>query len=642
MCRTKEKLINNKKGITVIALIVTVALLMILAGVVIGALKGDYGLISIAQKAKEKTEKAAKDEMDILELNFDLEPKYGYVSSNGQLSIKNGQIVNQQGQATVLRGMSAGNGRGIASLDAKYFNKEALSNVKNWGANVFRIPVDTALKYKGYASLTPEDREKMIQRVCEIADICIELDMYVIIDWHTLGENDPNNLKEDSKEFFTKIVNKYKDVPNVIYEICNEPYGVTWDVIKNYANEIIPVIRSVSSDSIIIVGTPNWSHDIGVVIGNELEYPNIAYTFHQYTYWMNMDDMRMLDKVVNNNIAVFVTEWGTAPFNKLDGFFLESSNLMVNYMKAHKISWCNWNMTDGAEALALVQNKKWNNSLNEDILSESGRYVKKLFQNVPMKDLPTMMERKEDYAFWQPTYRENISTVVVEDKIDEQKIKNAVNSWDISYMPGTKKVIAYVEWDRNEYGKYVLYIAGDGGVCASPDSHHLFSYFVNLKNVDVSKLNTSSVFCMSAMFDGCLILEEVNLRSFDTYNVEQMSYMFNRCEKLKKIDLSSFNTTNLKVMDKMFSECYELTNVDLSSFDTKRVINVQEMFRDLSNIQTIDLSNATFENVITYDNMFTNIKNSGVKITVKDSNAKNFIESRLTDAQRTAIVEIKP
>lgn len=48
----------KQKGITLIALVVTIVVLLILAGVSISMLKGDNGLITSTQTAKGETEKA--------------------------------------------------------------------------------------------------------------------------------------------------------------------------------------------------------------------------------------------------------------------------------------------------------------------------------------------------------------------------------------------------------------------------------------------------------------------------------------------------------------------------------------------------------------------------------------------------------
>ena len=57
---------NNEKGITLIALVVTIVVLLILAGVSISMLTGENGIIKQAQDAKTRTEEAKEKEEDIL------------------------------------------------------------------------------------------------------------------------------------------------------------------------------------------------------------------------------------------------------------------------------------------------------------------------------------------------------------------------------------------------------------------------------------------------------------------------------------------------------------------------------------------------------------------------------------------------
>ena len=53
---------NSSKGITLIALVVTIIVLIILAGVSINLVLGENGIITMAKRAKEDMEKAAQDE----------------------------------------------------------------------------------------------------------------------------------------------------------------------------------------------------------------------------------------------------------------------------------------------------------------------------------------------------------------------------------------------------------------------------------------------------------------------------------------------------------------------------------------------------------------------------------------------------
>ena len=53
-----ERLKNNH-GITLIALVITIVVLLILAGVTIATLTGDNGILTKAQEAKTKTEESS-------------------------------------------------------------------------------------------------------------------------------------------------------------------------------------------------------------------------------------------------------------------------------------------------------------------------------------------------------------------------------------------------------------------------------------------------------------------------------------------------------------------------------------------------------------------------------------------------------
>lgn len=53
---------RNSKGITLIALVITIIVLLILAGISIAMLTGDNGLLTKASKAKTDTEKATARE----------------------------------------------------------------------------------------------------------------------------------------------------------------------------------------------------------------------------------------------------------------------------------------------------------------------------------------------------------------------------------------------------------------------------------------------------------------------------------------------------------------------------------------------------------------------------------------------------
>lgn len=96
------KSINKNKGITLIALVVTIVVLLILAGTTIAMLTGDNGIISMAQKAKEEYDQASKDEQQGMERIFNEK----YAKYNGKLHVEDGKLLNQYNEEIQLKRLS--------------------------------------------------------------------------------------------------------------------------------------------------------------------------------------------------------------------------------------------------------------------------------------------------------------------------------------------------------------------------------------------------------------------------------------------------------------------------------------------------------------------------------------------------------
>ena len=87
----KEQINKKEKGITLIALVITIIVLLILAGVAIAMLSGENGILKKAAEAKTNTDKATAKEEKILsstelQIHFSTENKkrntaYGYISN---------------------------------------------------------------------------------------------------------------------------------------------------------------------------------------------------------------------------------------------------------------------------------------------------------------------------------------------------------------------------------------------------------------------------------------------------------------------------------------------------------------------------------------------------------------------------------
>ena len=297
----------------------------------------------------------------IIETKID---KNNFVSYNGTLKLDGINLVNQYNESIQLKG--------ISSHGLQWFNylitDDNIKTLKSWGSNVFRLAMYT--KEGGYI-----DNKNIYNDLIKDIDLVIENDMYVIIDWHILSDNNPNNYVKEAKEFFKKISEKYKDSSNVIFEICNEPNGNTkWSDIKKYTDEVIPVIRE-NSNNIIIVGTPTWSQDVDSVINNELKYENIMYALHFYsgTHKDYLRDKAM--KAMNNNIPIFISEFGISDASGNGGIYIDEANKWFDFINKYNLSYVNWSLSDKNESSALLLEN--NKVISDNSLSESGKYIKK-------------------------------------------------------------------------------------------------------------------------------------------------------------------------------------------------------------------------------------------------------------------------
>ena len=80
---------KRNKGITLIALVITIIVLLILAGVAISMLSGENGILKKAAEAKTKTEQAQKEEETTLK---DMELAMNFFNKNSRYKIKYGCI----------------------------------------------------------------------------------------------------------------------------------------------------------------------------------------------------------------------------------------------------------------------------------------------------------------------------------------------------------------------------------------------------------------------------------------------------------------------------------------------------------------------------------------------------------------------
>ncbi len=293
---------------------------------------------------------------------------------NGQLHVCGTNLCNQYNKPIQLRGVST---HGLQWFPSCY-NTSSLDTLANdWKADVLRIAM--YVNEDGYVT----NPAAFTAKVNDLVDQAEARGMYAIIDFHTLTPGDPNVNLDNAKTFFKNVATRNANKKNVIYEIANEPNGVSWDQIRTYANQVIPVVRAADSDAVVIVGTRGWS-SLGVsngsssaeIVANPVNFPNIMYTFHFYAA-SHTDTYRNEVRNAATKLPIFVTEWGTTSATGGGTVDISSSTAWLDLLDSLKISHVNWTYSDANESSAAFKAGTCSGSnYGTSQLSQSGQFVR--------------------------------------------------------------------------------------------------------------------------------------------------------------------------------------------------------------------------------------------------------------------------
>jgi len=306
----------------------------------------------------------------IVFLLFSIFSNAQFVKKHGQLKVVGTQLVDQNNEPIMLRGMSYG----WHSLWPRFYNKESVKWLKNdFKCNVVRAAMGIELGDSSYIK-QPEFSKKKVKA---IIDGAIKNDIYVIVDWHSHNIN----LKE-ARLFFDEISKEYAGSPNVIYEIFNEPDDETWEEVKSYSEEIIKVIRKNDTENIILVGCPRWDQDIHLPAANPIKgFDNLMYTVHFYAATHEKWLRDRTDDAIKSGLAIFVSEsagmeaTGDGPLN------MKAWQEYIDWMEERKISWITWSVSDKDETCSIL-NKSASSKGNwkDEDMKESGLKVREFLK----------------------------------------------------------------------------------------------------------------------------------------------------------------------------------------------------------------------------------------------------------------------
>lgn len=185
------------------------------------------------------------------------------------ISVEGNKFVNPEGEAILFRGLSISDPDKIEAQG--HWNKNHFEKVKEMGAALVRIPVHPV----AWRKRTPE---KYLELLDQAVEWCTDLEMYIVIDWHSIGNlgmelfQNPmyNTSKQETYQFWRTIAQHFRGHNTIaFYEIFNEPTiyrgqlgTMSWSEWKQINENIIHLIRSFDTETIPLVAGFDWAYDL--------------------------------------------------------------------------------------------------------------------------------------------------------------------------------------------------------------------------------------------------------------------------------------------------------------------------------------------------------------------------------------------
>lgn len=266
------------------------------------------------------------------------------VERHGQLRVEGTQLVDSKGAPVQLRGVSMG----WHNMWPRFYNQGTVDRLTgDWGADLVRCSVGVAHLDSGFDC----DSVAAYAVVDSIVQGAVRNGAYVLVDFHS----HPNKLA-DAKRFFTHVAGKYGHLPNIMYEIWNEPTEVPWSECKAYAEELIPVIRALDPDGIVVVPTPRWDQEVDKAAADPIAgVPGLLYSLHYYaathTGWLRDKAQYALDKglplIMSECASMLHTGDGVVDTKEWDEW--------MRFADEKGISWAAWSISDKDETCSMLR-----------------------------------------------------------------------------------------------------------------------------------------------------------------------------------------------------------------------------------------------------------------------------------------------
>jgi endoglucanase len=286
------------------------------------------------------------------------------------LHVKGNQILDTSAKPVWLQGVN------VVSLEfsvkGERVQKSTLVAIEDWKANCIRLPVKESYWF-GRESGQKDGGAAYRELVDDVITLAANRGAYVVLDLHRFRA--PNDAHV---EFWQDAAKKYANHPAVLFDLFNEPHGISWEVWRDGGfvaekkapadedaftspeekakakdgfespgmQKLVDTVRATGARNIVIAGGLDWAYDLsGIANGFELKERDgngIVYSTHIYPWKRDWANKVLL---VAEKHPIFIGEVG-ADINKMTFIPAEAQEdpytwvpEMLGLIQKHKLHW---------------------------------------------------------------------------------------------------------------------------------------------------------------------------------------------------------------------------------------------------------------------------------------------------------------
>jgi len=233
--------------------------------------------------------------------------------------------------------------------------------------------------------------------VAKLVEICAAGRVYIVLELHWsdcgIWVNEGGRLGQHvmpdrhSIKFWRDVATRYKNHPNVIFGLYNEPHDAPWHIWRDGGTitdvpalrsrdqtrtayeavgmqNLCGVVRSTGAKNLMTVSGLDWGYDLsGVMQGYAIKGRNLVYETHPYANKTNWDNCF---GAVSEKYPVYVGEWG---FGGSGTNNFDYARRLMDFIRLHNLHWTAWDFHVSAGP-TLIRNWSYEPTVFGQIVKE--------------------------------------------------------------------------------------------------------------------------------------------------------------------------------------------------------------------------------------------------------------------------------